>query len=258
VKVIIDTCARAESPRRGKVRGMAAFTRKDLVVVVLLVFGLVLFPIQMARRSNEKSKRLACVNNLKQIGVGYRIWANDHGSGFPDFTPQTKGSADGILYFTNATIRAWTIYPTIASVLGRSPEILVCPTDERKPAISGSAVANTNVSYFMCAAADDSYPQSLLCGDRNVGPGTVPDPDYGFSPTSGKGNDVLIKGPVCWSLKMHSGGTPQGAGDILLGDGSVQQASSSNLYGYWIKNALAEKPAHNPATNLAGVRAIFP
>jgi hypothetical protein len=50
-----------------------------------------------------------------------------------------------------------------------------------------------------------------------LGPGTTPDPEYGFSPADGRGNDVVINGPVCWSLKMHSRGNPAGWGNILLG-----------------------------------------
>jgi hypothetical protein len=124
--------------------------------------------------------------------------------------------------------------------------------------------------YFVGVGAIDTVPQSILGGDRNLGPGTTPDTEYGFSPANGKGNDVIITGPVCWSLKMHSHGSPTGAGNILLGDGSAQQtisgglytpggvSTSDSLYEYWVKNALAEKAAHNKTTNLAGLRLIFP
>ena len=110
----------------------------------------------------------------------------------------------------------------------------------------------------MGVSADDTYPQSILGGDRNLGPGTTPDPEYGFSPADGKGNDVIINGPVCWSLKTHSRGNPAGAGNILLGDGSAQQVTSGNLYQNWVKNALAEKAADDKETNSPGLRLIFP
>ena len=147
--------------------------------------------------------------------------------------------------------RAWAIAET-----GRMPE------DERQPAMNfTNNFDNTNVSYFVGVNANDVYPQSIAGGDRNLGPGTVPDPDYGYSPKSGKGNDVTIPitGPVSWSLKMHSAGKTAGAGNILLGDGSGQQMSSASFNQNWLRNAAATNnwPAgHIPAT--PSIRLIFP
>jgi hypothetical protein len=95
-------------------------------------------------------------------------------------------------------------------------------------------VTNTNISYFAGIGANDSYPQSILGGDRNLGPGLVGRKDFGYSPQNGMGNDVTLStnpavSPICWSLKMHSQGNSVGAGNLLLGDGSVQQVTSSRL-----------------------------
>jgi len=220
------------------------------------VLGLLLIPA--LQRANDKSKRISCVCHLKQLGTAYRIWGNDNGDHFPAFTPQTLGGWSNLLYLTNASTYAWTNYTIMANELGQSPRVLVCPSDERKPALNWSNMANINVSYFVGVNANDIYPQSLLGGDRNLGPGTTPDAEYGFSPADGRGNDVIINGPVCWSLKMHSRGNNAGAGNILLGDGSAQQTTSPILYGNWIKNALTEKAAKDKETNSPGERLIFP
>jgi hypothetical protein len=239
-------------------RREAAFTRRDLVVVIAVLFVLVLFLLPALQRANQKSERVTCVNHLMRIGVAYRLWSNDKGDLFPASAPQTNGGWSDLLSRANASTSAWTNYATMSNELGQSPLILICPADERKPANSFSSLANTNISYFVVVNANDTYPQSLLGGDRNLGPGTTPDPEYGFSPTNGKGNDVVINGPVCWSLKMHSRGNAAGAGNILLGDGSAQQTSSGNLYQNWVKNALADKAAFSKATNSGGMRLIFP
>ena len=241
-------------------RGAAAFTRRDLVLVIAALVVLGLFLVPALQRANQKSMRITCVCNLKQIGTAYRIWSNDNGDQFPPSAPQTNGGWSDFLTRTNASTYCWMNYVTMSNELGQSPLILVCPSDERKPADSFSEfIANTNISYFVGVNANDSYPQALLGGDRNLGPGTTPDPEYGFSPADGRGNDVVINGPVCWSLKMHSRGNPAScAGNILLGDGSAQQVTSGNLYGNWVKAALAEKAAHDKATNAAGIRLIFP
>jgi hypothetical protein len=137
--------------------------------------------------------------------------------------------------------------------LGQSPLVLVCPADEREPAKTFSNfISNTNLFYFVGVDSIDTVPQSILGGDRNIGPGTTPDPQYGFSPANGAGSNVFINGPVCWSVKMHSRGNPAGLGNILLGDGSAQQITSASLYSSWVKTAQAA------FTNSAGLHWIFP
>jgi hypothetical protein len=220
---------------------------------------LAVFLVPALQRARQKSRRICCICNLKQLGIAYRIWASDHGDRFPTFAPQANGGWSNLLSRPNASTYCWTNYAVMADSLGQSPLTLVCPADQRNPASSFSNfVANTNLSYFVGVNTDDSYPQSLLGGDRNLGPGTTPDPEYGYSPANGSGNDVTITGPVCWSLKMHSRGNAAGAGNILLGDGSAQQTASGNLNLYWMKNAITNNAASSNATNSPGLRLIFP
>jgi type II secretory pathway pseudopilin PulG len=239
-------------------RSTAAFTRKELLVVIALFVVLGLFLIPALQRASQKSRRICCICNLKQLGLAYRIWSNDNGDHFPASAPLTNGGWSYLLSRPNAGTYAWTNYATIANEMGQSPLIVVCPADERKPADSFSNLANINCSYFVGVNANDTYPQSILGGDRNLGPGTIPDPEYGFSPPNGQGNDVTITGPVCWSLKMHSRGNPAGAGNILLGDGSAQQVTSASLNRNWLTNAFTTNATLDKATNSPGLRLIFP
>jgi hypothetical protein len=240
-------------------RRTGAFTRTELVVVIAVLVVLVSMLKPASQRANhQRAERIYCVNNLKQIGAAYRIWANDNGDHFPSYMAITNGGWSNLLSRSDASTYAWTNDVIMANELERNPRVLICPADERQPANACSNLANANISYFVGVNANDTYPQSLLGGDRNLGPGTTPDPDYGYSPTNGHGNDVLINGPVCWSLKMHSRGNNAGAGNILLGDGSAQQATSSSPRENWLKNDLAAKTAFTKDTNSPPVRLIFP
>jgi competence protein ComGC len=239
-------------------RTEAAFTRRELVVVIVVLFVLGALFIPALQRPHRRSSRIGCVNNLKQIGLAYRIWSNDNGDHFPANAPLTNGGWRELLSRANAGTYAWTNYATMSNEMGQAPMILACPADERKAASSFNNLANTNISYFVCVSANDTYPQSILGGDRNLGPGTTPDPEYGYSPADGKGNDVIINGPVCWSLKMHSRGNAAGAGNILLGDGSAQQATSGNLSQNWVKPAFTNAATFSNATNPPAMRLIFP
>jgi hypothetical protein len=151
----------------------------------------------------------------------------------------------------------------MSNELGLAPKLLVCPADERRPArdFQTDFKDNSHLSYFVGVSVNDLFPNSPLGGDRNLGPGTVPDANYGYSPTNGKGNDVAvpISGPVSWSLKMHSAGNTAGVGNIMLGDGTVQQVSSASLRMNWLIKADPTTiwPAgHVPAT--PSIRLVFP
>jgi len=205
-------------------------------------------------RVKVNSMRVSCANNLKQIGTAYRISANDHGDRFPSEVGATNGGWREQLSRGNAGAGCWKNYAFMSNELGQSTKVLVCRTDERMPAADFSQITNNlSLSYFVGAAVDDTYPQGILAGDRNLAPGTIPKKDYGYSPDNGQGNDVVIKGPVCWSLKMHSDGNPAGAGNILLGDGSAQQVTSAGFRTNWFKRALQNGP-----TSYSGLRLIFP
>jgi hypothetical protein len=142
---------------------------------------------------------------------------------------------------------------------------------------------NTNCSYWVGVGASSAYPYSLLGGDRNLcGGATISangnqDANYGFSSAvgstigadmqlstngqigTGSGGGNLETGTYCqWSTKLHSAGYPGGAGNILLGDGSVQQVTSSSFRN-WLKNAT-DNGNYGPsgAYQVNAVRLVFP
>ena len=236
-----------------------AFTRIELVVVIALLAVLIyVFVLPYFARARQGS-HILCINNMKQIGIAYRIWSNDNGDKFPDEVSQTNGGWKELLDNQNSWAYAWMNYLVMSNEFGQSSRILICPKDERKPATNFSQLANTNISYFVGIGANGSHPQAILGGDRNLGPGDTPRDDYGFSSADGKGIDVTIKGPVCWSLKMHSNKSTSGAGNILLGDGSVQQITSGNLNLNWLKPATADYTNFTKGqVSSNGVRLIFP
>jgi hypothetical protein len=147
----------------------------------------------------------------------------------------------------------------MSNELGDSGVILCCPSDDREPVTSiSNLTANVNISYFVGVISNASRPEYLLGGDRNLGPGSTADEEYGYSPTNGRGADVVVKNPVTWSKKMHSRGRPDGFGNILLGDGSAQQVSSTSLRDNGMKSALQSQIADSSSSNAPGLRLIFP
>jgi hypothetical protein len=247
-------------------RDLSAFTLVEVIVLIVIIalLALVFLP-NMANRQRHRPAYYVCIINLKEIGTAYRLWAGDNGDLVPAQQTVAKGGwAD---FLTNADQGAigWTNYVIMSEELDQYPKRLICPSDDRNPSASFSnKFDNACVSYFVGVSANDTQPQSIAGGDRNLGPGLVPTNDYGYSPKTGKGNDVAIptnsvKGPVSWSLKIHSAANASGAGNILLGDGSVQQVSTASFNQQWLPNAdpTTNWPAgHVPAN--PSIRLVFP
>ena len=97
-----------------------------------------------------------------------------------------------------------------------TPARLICPADSRVAATDfGTGFSNTNVSYFINADLQHASPQMLLAGDRNIQDEALP-----F-----KG--ILVVTPrddVSWTRELHNRN-----GNILFGDGSVQQENNFGL-----------------------------
>jgi prepilin-type processing-associated H-X9-DG protein len=250
--------------RTKPIHNARAFTLIELIMVIMILVVVIfmLFPGKVSH-SRSQASRITCINNLKEIGLAYRLWHEDD-----DHEPASQSVSRGgwAEFLTNADqgFLCWTNYVIMARELGENPRVLVCPADERKPANTLTNFGNSNLSYFVGVSAGETYPQSLLGGDRNLGAGTKPDREYGFSPESGRGNDVAIQtnsqsGPVCWSLKMHSLGNSGGAGNILFGDGSVQQVTTLSFRTTWqpVAGLTTNWPAgHVPSS--PSFRVLFP
>ena len=251
-------------------RDKAGFTRIELIVVIVAIaFVGTLLALSLAPRPHGRSSgSISCASILREAGTAYRLWSDDNGNRNPYEQTVANGGWKDLLTNADQGANCWTNYAIMQNELGQAPKLVICPKDKRVAAASfTSNFDNTHISYFVGVSANDNYPQSILGGDRNLGPGPKPDPDYGFSPKSGKGNDVAIplnssNSAFAWSLKMHSiyvDNTSDGAGNILLADGSAQLVSSAAFNRDWLPNAAGTNnwPAgHIPAT--PSIRLVFP
>jgi prepilin-type N-terminal cleavage/methylation domain-containing protein len=197
-----------------KSQGQAfSFIEVLVVLVVVAVLVAILLPAFLAPRHNH-SPRIQCISNLKQIGIGFRLYARDNDGQYPGF---------------NETNQAWNYFQAMGTEL-TSPRVLMCPADpraERKDRAldfeeSGDARSfphptqrNAALSYFYGADAAETVPAALLAGDRNL------------SISRRIVTGMLLVGTnasLRWTADIH-----KDAGNIALADGSAHQVSNERL-----------------------------
>lgn len=201
-----------------------AFTLIEIIVVATVLALLVLVVLPGLTQAKKRSSKLNCVNNLKQVGLAFHIWAGDNGDKFPMSVLVTNGG-------TKELVASGQVFPhfQVMSNELNTPKILACPYDrERSPATNfTSDFDDSRISYFVGVDADQTQPKMLLSGDRNV-------------MVAGKTFrgivDLGTNDQPSWTSLIHSR-----QGNLLFADGSVQQVAASGLRRYLVQSGVTNR-----------------
>jgi len=193
-----------------------------VVAILMILVGLVL-TVSPPNHARDRARQLNCVNNLKQVGLAYRIWGGDHGDIFPTGISVTNGGSMEMVQIGNV---AFT-FQVISNEMG-SAKIVYCPADtDRSWTTSFGSLANSNISYFIGVdVTNEAYPQAILSGDCNF--------EFAGKPVKPGLLSIWTNDPGIWAANRHVR-----RGNLSLGDGSVQVMRSAHLRDYFVQAGVA-------------------
>ncbi len=207
------------NPRSG------AFMFEDMLILLVLLGMAVFFVGYLLNRrlhAERRAPRINCVSNLKQIGLGLRMWSNDHGERFP---MQVSTNEGGSMEYVGGPV-----YPHFlaASKELNSPRMLLCPEDKTRGrwVTNFAELRDQNLSYFVGVDASETNANHLLAGDYNLRKNGVAVRPGLLSLTA---NDE-----AGWTERVH-----KNCGNVGFADGSAQQLTSNLLHKALEKTGLA-------------------
>ena len=212
-----------------------AFTRLDLLASLAAAALFVAIIVPALANSNRSSDRVACLSNLRRIGVAYTHFGLEHNDLAPwHVSSRDGGNADyaggipGLVLINQIYVQ----FSVLSNFLD-SPRYLADPGDpdpdlkiarfwNQHPngGLYHLAYRNRAISYFIGLSGSFRTPRHILAGDRNVATeGNASGACANIDPTT-----RIRADSASWTNNIHGF-----SGNLLFFDGSVEQTTTPRL-----------------------------
>ncbi len=199
-----------------------AFTRTELLLMLAVLSLLLAIVLPALAHERARSARIICANNLRQIGMGFQLWGNDHGG----LAPYEVDMVEGGTRVHPLAANTWFHFAWISNELA-SPKMLLCPSDSGTAATEFSGdpkkgylnpnFANQATTYFLTERTSQ-IDLLVQAGDRNL--------------KFNAGLRGCSRFNAAWAINLPYQRSDEGwtnalhgtEGNFLSSDGSVEQA----------------------------------
>lgn len=104
-----------------------AFTLVELLVVVAIIGILAALLLPALSQAKEKRRRIACVNNAKQVNLAIRLYADDYADSLP-ILPKPDPYPNGVGAYYKQLVKS---YLGLSGPASSNETVFICPSDPK-------------------------------------------------------------------------------------------------------------------------------
>lgn len=208
----------------------SAFTLIELLVVVAIV-AILLAMYLPTRPVPDRVPSVACLSNLRQVSLGFIIWADANTNRFPWEVSTNAGGTMELIAQGSAAAH----FQPIATNFTKFLRVFVCPMDKsRREATDITSLSNSNLSYFVSMSASLKSPSpsyTILAGDRHLA--------FNNQPVNTGLFETTNSAALGWTTELHNNKKNSAPGVLVFADGHGEIVKSNKLAEVFQRQSIA-------------------